>query len=234
MSSDQPCLVKYYLEHILVPCFYQADAGDPQRTLNAKIWEGMMRNRSNLGKLSDAPTRRQLIVGAAVTFSGLAMGPVDTQAATEDGISHTAESIHQEPVFKASRTRVYDALIDAKKFSKVQQLSEAMQSAMSLGDKSTLISRVEGGAFTLFGGHIVGRQVELIANERIVQAWRVIDWNPGVYSIVKFELSEQGSGTKLIFDHTGFPVGKAEHLAHGWKVNYWEPLEKYLEQGNSG
>src|ERR1044072_1311264 len=56
-------------------------------------------------------------------------------------------------------------------------------------------------------GHIVGRHIELVANERIVQAWRVIDWNPGVYSIVKFELAEHGSGTKLVFDHTGFPEG---------------------------
>ena len=78
-----------------------------------------------------------------------------------------------------------------------------------------------------FGGHIVGRHIELVANERIVQAWRVIDWNPGVYSIVKFELAEQGSGTKLVFDHTGFPEGKGRHLAHGWKANYWDPLGKY-------
>jgi len=34
--------------------------------------------------------------------------------------------------------------------------------------------------------------------------------------------------TKIIFDHTGFPQGKGEHLADGWKANYWEPLEKYL------
>jgi hypothetical protein len=45
---------------------------------------------------------------------------------------------------------------------------------------------------------------------------------------VKFELSEQGSGTKLVLDHAGFPDGLGQHLADGWKENYWEPLEKYL------
>jgi len=44
-------------------------------------------------------------------------------------ISHTAESIHQEPVFKASRKRVYEALTDAKQFNKVVLLSTAMKSA---------------------------------------------------------------------------------------------------------
>jgi Activator of Hsp90 ATPase homolog 1-like protein len=53
-------------------------------------------------------------------------------------------------------------------------------------------------------------------------------WEPGIYSIARFELVEQGSGTKIVFDHTGFPKGKAEHLAEGWKINYWEPLEKVL------
>jgi activator of HSP90 ATPase len=56
----------------------------------------------------------------------------------------------------------------------------------------------------------------------------VVYWDPGVYSIAKFELVQQGSGTKITFDHTGFPQGQAEHLAAGWKANYWEPLEKLL------
>jgi activator of HSP90 ATPase len=45
---------------------------------------------------------------------------------------------------------------------------------------STEISQQVGGAFSLFGGHIVGHQIELVTNERIVQAWRVVDWSPGV------------------------------------------------------
>ncbi len=72
------------------------------------------------------------------------------------------------------------------------------------------------------------RHVEHVPNERIVQAWRTGGWAPGVYSIVKFELVEQGSGTKTVFDYTGFPKGEAAVLASGWKAHYWEPLEKLL------
>jgi len=134
----------------------------------------------------------------------------------------------KSPVFPASRKRVYEALTDVRQFDKIVQLSGAMQSGMALGRNPTEISRQVGGAFTLFGGHITGRHIELAPDQRIVQAWRVVDWIPGVYSIVKFELTEQGSDTKIIFDHTGFPEGKAQHLAEGWKANYWEPLQKYL------
>ena len=181
------------------------------------------------GVVMRAPTRRQLIAGVALAFGGLTMGSKETWAgAAEEEISRSAESIHLEHVFKASRKRVYEALTDAKQFDKVVMLSDAMKSGMAPGMKPVEIGREEGGAFAAFGGYVTGRQIELVPNERIVQAWRAGSWGPGVYSIVKFQLMEEGAGTKLVFDHTGFPKGEAEHLVQGWKVNYWAPLEKFL------
>jgi activator of HSP90 ATPase len=187
-----------------------------------------MSEQENPISMVNAPTRRQLIAGVAVGFGGLALRSTEAWGETVEKISRTGESIHQETAFKASRKRVYEALTDTKQFNKVTELSGAMQSGMPLGTAPTEISREVGGAFSLFGGHISGRHIELVPNQRIVQAWRVADWGPGVYSIAKFELAEQGSGTKIVFDHTGFPAGQGEHLAAGWKANYWEPLEKFL------
>jgi activator of HSP90 ATPase len=186
----------------------------------------IMDDRASLAALS-GPTRRQAIVGVVGAFGGLALGSTGVWAGAEGGISHTAESIHQEPVFTATPKRVYEALTDAKQFTRVIQLSGALQ-AMHLPDKPAVISREAGGAFALYGGYITGRHVELVPNVRVVQAWRAGDWPPGVYSIAKFELVEQGSGCKIVFDHTGFPKGEAEGLASGWKAHYWEPLAKVL------
>ena len=80
----------------------------------------------------------------------------------------------------------------------------------------------------MFGGYVTGRQVELVQDTRIVQVWRAGSWKPGEYSLVKFELTAQGANTKLTLDHTGFPKGEAQHLADGWKGNYFEPLAKLL------
>lgn len=186
----------------------------------------MISNRTALEAFGNRTTRRQAIVGVAMAFGGLALGSTEARAEGEE-ISRTAESIHQEPVFKASRKRVYEALTDTKQFDKVIQLSGVMKS-VTPGSKPTEISSEVGGAFVLFGGYITGRHIELVPNGRIVQAWRVGSWDPGVYSIAKFELAEQGSGTKIVFDHTGFPKGLGEHLAAGWKAHYWEPLETFL------
>jgi len=186
-----------------------------------------MRDRNNPAAPANRPTRRHAIAGVAIALGGIALASTETRAAAEEEISRTAEAIHQEPVLQASRKRVYEALTDAKQFDKVIQLSGVLES-MHLGSKPAEISREVGGAFTLFGGYITGRHVELVSNERIVQAWRTGGWAPGIYSIAKFELVEQGSGTKIVFDHTGFPKGEAEVLASGWKAHYWEPLAKLL------
>lgn len=184
-------------------------------------------NQGALGALAQGPTRRQAIVGAGIAFGGLALASTKAWAEAAEEISHTAEAIHQEPLFKASRKRIYEALTDNKQFDKIVELSGVMQS-MHTGDKPSEISPEVGGAFALFGGYVTGRHVELVPNERIVQAWRAGGWPEGVYSIAKFELVEQGLGTRIVFDHTGFPKGDAEHLARGWKAHYWEPLEKLV------
>jgi activator of HSP90 ATPase len=174
-----------------------------------------------------SPARRKVILGTGILLAGIT-NPFDIESAPGDDISRTAESIHQEPVFKANRRRLYAALTDAAQFDKVTKLSAAMQSGTPPGTAPTEISREVGGTFAIFGGHVLGRHIELVPDERIVQAWRLSNWAPGVYSIAKFELVEAGTVTKLMFDHTGFPTGSAAHLAEGWRANYWEPLERFL------
>lgn len=179
---------------------------------------------------TDSVTRRQMLLGAAGVLGYLTSGSAVAWAGATDETSSACEVIHQEVAFSVTRKRVYDALTDAKQFNKVVMLSAAMQSGMAPAGKPVEVSSEAGGAFSAFGGYITGRQVELVPNERIVQAWRAASWGPGQYSIARFQLIEQGSGTKLVFDHTSFPPDQREHLAQGWKANYWEPLEKYFAQ----
>ena len=175
------------------------------------------------------PTRREMIFGGTLFVAGAIIRPARVDAQSDAGISHSAESIHQEPSFTASRKRIYEALTNPRQFDQVSRLSDAMQSsAMASMKTPTQISQHTGGPFVLFGGYIVGRHIELVPNELIVQAWRTGAWDRGVYSIVRFELQEHGSGTKILFDHAGFPKGQADHLAAGWQANYWSPMEKFL------
>jgi activator of HSP90 ATPase len=120
-------------------------------------------------------------------------------------------NIHQEIAFGAAPTRIYESLVDAKAFGD-------LTGAPASGDAK------EGAAFSVFGGHITGRHIELVPGKLVVQAWRAKTWPTGVYSIARFELQADGAGTKLVFDHDGFPADLREHLASGWQSNYWSKL----------
>ena len=173
--------------------------------------------------------RRQIITAGVLTAIGIASRPSPAIADPNAEIWSTEDAIHQERVFNARRQRVYEALTIEAQFDKVIQLSGAMKgAAMAKKQKPTKLSPHPGGVFALFGGYIVGRQIELVPNELIVQAWRVQSWVRGTYSIARFELTDQGESTKLLFDHKAFPKGEAEHLAGGWQENYWDPLTKFL------
>lgn len=141
-------------------------------------------------------------------------------AAKNNGLAHNCECIHQEVAIRTSRDRIYRALTDARQFKDLTELS--------YHDTATEIATDVGGPFSIFGGLIIGRHIEMVPNELLVQAWRERPWPAGIYSIARFKLQDTQSGTKIIFDHTGFPQGAGEHLASGWKSHYWEPLQKYL------
>jgi activator of HSP90 ATPase len=145
-----------------------------------------------------------------------------------DGLTHTSEAIHQEITFKASPHVVYEALMSSQQFDAVTRLSDGITLVTAADAKPTSISREAGGPFTLFGGYITGRNLEMLSDERLVQSWRAGSWSPGDYSIVKFVLAANGTDTSLVFDHRGFPEGQGKHLARGWYTHYWEPLAKYL------
>jgi activator of HSP90 ATPase len=169
------------------------------------------------------PTRRQVITGVAVALGSLAVGsPFRTlaqqpvmQQKSATAANQARTSLHYDIDFKASPQRIYETLLDAKQFAVFSGLPAE-------------IDPTPGGAFSLFGGQIVGRNIELIADQRIVQAWRPTHWDAGVYSIVRFELKPRGSESTLVFDHTGFPAGEFDHLDWGWHHHYWEPLQKFL------
>jgi activator of HSP90 ATPase len=123
--------------------------------------------------------------------------------------------IHQEIDLNASPQKVYEVLLDSKQFTE-------------FSGRAAEINHDVGGAVSLFKGHIIGRNLELVPNQRIVQAWRVVTWPEGAYSIARFELKPQGTGTHIVFDHIGFPEGLHDHLAQGWDENYWSLLKKYF------
>jgi activator of HSP90 ATPase len=166
-------------------------------------------------------TRRQLVTGVAIAVGGFAtQSPLLAQQSQQPGMetpgttpTSTRTSLHDEITLKTSPQRIYEMLLDSKQFA-------------TLTGRPAEIDPRAGGAFSTFGKLIEGRNIELVPNQRIVQAWRPAAWEPGLYSIVRFELKPHNSETTIVLDHTGFPEGDFAHLEWGWNSHYWQPLRK--------
>lgn len=192
------------------------------------VMRGFMKEERSQAPAIQTPTRRQALVNAALAIGAFSAFSSFATATPPEDISRNSESLHQELVFKANRKRIYEIFTSTALFDKMTHAIQAKEGGASSAIHPTVISHDVGGSFSLFGGRIIGRHLELVPNERIVQAWRVAYWDPGGYSIVRFDFAEQGPETKIMFAHTGFPQGDAENLLNGWKLHYWEPLEKFL------
>jgi hypothetical protein len=83
---------------------------------------------------------------------------VEIGRSRKDGATAMGNVIRQEVVLEANPKRIYETLLDAKRFSEFT------------GGAPAAIASEAGGAFSSFNGMITGRNVELIPNQRIVQA----------------------------------------------------------------
>jgi len=159
------------------------------------------------------------VAGAAQFMTAAAWGQsTDNKMAKVPSTSanQSRTSLHQEIDYKASAERIYQVLLSSKDFT-------------AFSGAAAEIDPKPGGTFSMFGGLVVGRNVELVLNQRIVQAWRLSGEFPeGVYSLVKFVLKAIDSQTRVVLDQTGFPEGHYDHLYLGWNSHYWEPLRKFL------
>jgi activator of HSP90 ATPase len=97
------------------------------------------------------------------------------------------------------------------------------------------ISPKVGGKWSAFGGMILGKNLVLIPNRRIVQTWRSSEWkktDPDSILVVTFEKSPDG-GAKVELDHVGVPEYDQAGVIEGWVKYYWEPWKRYLAVGKS-
>jgi len=129
------------------------------------------------------------------------------------------KAIRQVATFKATPHEVYEALMDETLHGKFT-------------GSPAKISRTVGGKFSIFDSGLSGKNLALVADKKIVQAWRceMEGWPKDHYSKATFALSRgKDGGTKLSFMQTGVPTSCAKSIANGWRDYYWNPMKEMLE-----
>lgn len=124
-------------------------------------------------------------------------------------------TIHLETTIPATPEQVYGLLADGAAFGKATGMPGYGGTA-------------EGEFFSVHDGNTVGRQVELVPGERVVQAMRLTAWEPGVWSLLTFTMAPAPEGTRLTLDQVGYPPALHDHLVTGYPAFYFTPIAEYF------
>lgn len=120
-------------------------------------------------------------------------------------------------VLPASPAEIYEAW-----------LSSAAHTAMTGGEAKA--SKRTGAAYSAWDGYITGRNLELVAGERIVQTWRTSEFpDDHPDSTITVELRAVKEGTRLTLTHEGVPDGQTSYETNGWEDFYFSPMIAYFD-----
>jgi activator of HSP90 ATPase len=126
--------------------------------------------------------------------------------------------IEQSIVLPASPAKLYAAYLDSREHSRFT-------------GRPAKVSEKVGGKFTAFGGAIAGRNLVLVPNRMIVQAWRATHWprsDPDSILILRFSNAPGGGRIDLV--HVNVPEHDHQGVTKGWGSYYWEPWKAYLRK----
>lgn len=163
------------------------------------------------------------------------------------GSSPAAERFELTERFDMPRERVFEALTDPH-FIRAFTMANAEFSMPA-----------DGGAFTMLNGQVHGKNVEVTRPRRIVQRWRMADWEPAEhFSTVTMELrvtrsgdgngnagdddsvsdeqrggaeGDSGGGTKVRLVHESVPADAVERTRAGWHNHIFGRLRLMLNMG---
>ena len=124
------------------------------------------------------------------------------------------KSVKQTYLINASLEKVWQALVNPKIIDE-------------WGGGEAKMSEEKGFEFSLWGGDIHGKNIEVVKNKKLVQDWMSGEWEE--YSKVTFNLSEDNGKTKLDLIHENIPDNEAKEIEDGWRRYYLGPLKELLE-----
>ncbi|MCW3105805.1 MAG: hypothetical protein JWQ09_311 [Segetibacter sp.] len=128
-----------------------------------------------------------------------------------------AKTIVQKVLFKNTTPEaLYNLYMNAKQHSEVT-------------GAAAKISKRVGSSFSAHGTYISGKNLHLVENTLIVQAWRAESWDKNAPdSIFIVSLEQKGKDVVLYATHANLPDNAAASIDKGWHDHYWNPWKQHL------
>ena len=125
------------------------------------------------------------------------------------------EEFEVKEIFAGEPSEIYNAWLDSDLHGK-----------MTGGEAEC--SNEPGKPFSAWDGYITGTNIELIENQKIVQAWRTSEFAENDEdSLLQITLAKVSEGTELTLKHTHIPEGQTQYL-QGWHDHYFIPMKTFF------
>ena len=119
-------------------------------------------------------------------------------------------------VIPASPKEIYDAWLNGR------------QHAQMTGSAKASASTKIGGKFTAWDGYISGRNLTLVPERKIVQAWRTSEFTDSEEdSQIELTFKKTARGTRVTLRHSNVPDGHKGYRS-GWGDHYFAPMKAYF------
>ena len=126
------------------------------------------------------------------------------------------EKMTVKAIIPATAEKIYNVWLEGRKHGEMT------------GSKATGYAKV-GKAFTAWDGYISGKNIELVNDKRIVQAWRSTEFAENAPdSKLEVILKKVKGGTEVTLNHSEIPEGQAAGYKKGWIDFYFKPMTKYF------
>ena len=105
---------------------------------------------------------------------------------------------------------------------------DSKKHSAATGGKARM-GRNAGDTFTAWNGKLQGKNLLIVPNRLVMQAWRATHWpasDPD--SILVLGFSDAPGGGKVDLLHMNVPGHDHKGVTKGWYKYYWTPWKKYI------
>ncbi|OYT14834.1 MAG: ATPase [Bacteroidetes bacterium 4572_77] len=95
--------------------------------------------------------------------------------------------------------------------------------------ETAIMSKEINSEFSLWGGDIVGKNLEIVENEKLVQQWYFGEEDETSPSIVSLKLWVKGAQCSVELLHTNIPDEAYDNIVEGWNEAYLGAVKKMME-----
>ena len=127
------------------------------------------------------------------------------------------KAIEQKILFPgAPAAELFDIFVNPKKHSAIH------------GGAGTKISNKEGDSFSLLNGNLNGKNLLIVPDRMIVQAWRGNVWEKDdLDSVLALVFSDTRTGGQIKMVHAFTP----NQFTELWNEIYWQPMKEFIKRG---